>query len=202
MSNIYIEYLSGCFNENDIEELKQINDTYGFNIEFQERKPAIINAALDELLEQVLLFINSTELQTVISVFNVAEFMAIVIKSIYEKLKPLKINKITSSTSEEKSINIIIQVDNVKILLDQNVSEEDFTKYLRVAMQESVMITKETENKTIVVEGDNDMVVSYHIEEYAKKKIGMKYKSIRRTKYRKHGRKNNGKKEKEYNGCQ
>lgn len=188
MSNIYIGYLSGCFDESDIEELIQINRAYGINLEIQERKPVIINAALDELVEEVLLFINSSDLQTVISIFNIADFMVVVVKWIWSKLKLFKIHKITSSANAEKPVNVIIQVDNIKILLDENLSEEDLSKYLRVALRESKTVIQETENKPTVIEGDNDMVIVYKIEEYAKKKIGVEHKTIRKTRYRKYSR--------------
>lgn len=181
MSNIYIEYLYGCFNENDIEEIKQINNAYNFNLELQEKQPTIVNAALDELVGEILLYINSNELQTAIAIFNIAEFLASVVKWMWNKLKKIKLSKVTSKTAEEKQANIIIQVDNVKILLDKTASEEELSKYLRVALQESKIATQNAENKQIIIDGNNNTVNMYLLEEYAKKTIGEKHKAIRVT---------------------
>lgn len=181
MSNIYIEYLHGCFNENDIEEIKQINNAYNFNLEIQEKQSTIVNAALDELVEEVLLYITSNELQTAIAIFNIAEFLAAIVKHMWNKLKSLKLSKVTSKTTEEKQANIIIQVDNVKILLDKTASEKELSMYLRVALQESKIATQSVQNKQIIIDGNNNTVNMYSLEEYAKKAIGAKHKTIRVT---------------------
>lgn len=188
MVDIHIEYFQGCFDEKDIEEIKQLHTSYDVNVETHERKPTIINAALDELVGDILLFINSNELQTFISIFNIAESLAVVVKWMWNKLKSNNPIKITSKTNEEKEVNIIIQVDNIKILLDRNTTEEELSKYLRIALRESKVVSQEKTNKPLVIDGDNNTVNVYYLEEFAKKTIGKEYKTIRSTAHRKNVR--------------
>ena len=83
MSKIYIEYVNGCFDEKDVAEISEIYSSYNVDVKLYERRPCIVNAALDELVETVLLFISSSELQTGISIFNIASSVAAVIAAFF-----------------------------------------------------------------------------------------------------------------------
>lgn len=188
MSKIYIEYVYGCFDEKDVAEINQIYNSYHIDVKLYERRPCIVNAALDELVETVLLFITSNELQTGISIFNIASSISTAAKWMWNKLKSKKLTKITSDTVEEKDANIIVQVDNVKILLDKSISEDELAKYLRVALRESKKASQNEENRPFVVDGDHNTVNVYYLEEFAKKTIGAEHKTIRSISHRKYGR--------------
>ena len=69
----------------------------------------------------------------------------------------------------------------MKILLDKTASEEELSMYLRVALQESKIATQSVQNKQIIIDGNNNTVNMYSLEEYAKKAIGAKHKTIRVT---------------------
>lgn len=188
MSKVYIEYINGCFDEKDIAEISQIYSSYHVDVNHYERRPCIVNAALDELVETVLLFIASSELQTGISIFNLASSIVSAAKWMWNKLKSKKLAKVTSDTVEEKDANIIVQVDNVKILLDKSISEEELAKYLRVALCESKRASQNDKNCPVVIDGDHNTVNVYHLEEFAKKTIGVEHKTIRSISHRKYGR--------------
>lgn len=188
MSKVYIEYINGCFDEKDIAEISRIYSSYHVDINLYERRPCIVNAALDELVETVLLFISSSELQSGISIFNIASSIASVAKWMWNKLKPKKLTKVTSDTVEEKDANIIVQVDKVKILLDRSISEEELVKYLHIALCESKIVAQKEEHRPIVVDGDHNTVNVYYLEEFAKKTIGAEHKTIRSISHRKYGR--------------
>ena len=190
MSKIYIEYVNGCFDEKDVAEISEIYSSYNVDVKLYERRPYIVNAALDELVETVLLFISSSELQTGISIFNIASSVSAVAKWMWNKLKSKKLKKVTSDAVEEKDAKIIIQVDNVKILLNKNISEEELTKYLHIALCESKVVTQKEEHRPIIVDGDNNIVNVYYLEEFAKKTIGADHKVVRSISHRKYsGRK-------------
>ncbi len=188
MSNIYIEYLQGCFDKNDIAELNQISNNHQVALELHEKHPAIYNAALDELVPEILLFINSNGLQTSIDIFNIVNAAFAFILWMKKKVKSKKIAKVSTNSVEEKEPNIIIQVDNVHILLDKKATDEQLKPYLQNAIKLATRAVKEQENKSIIIDGDNNTVNVYNLEEFAKKKIGRDYKTIRSTSHRKYGR--------------
>ena len=201
MSRIYIEYLNGCFDEKDVAEISQIYNSYNVDVKLYERRPMIVNAALDELLETVLLFINSSELQTSIAIFIIASAISAVAKWMWNKLKSKRLKMVTCDTVEEIDAKIIVQVDNVKILLNKNISEEELTKYLHIALSESKIVAQEEKHRQIIIDGDNNTVNIYFLKEYAKKTIGAEHKSIRTVSYRKYGgRDNNAKIRRHSNG--
>ena len=190
MSRIHVEYLHGCFDEKEVIEITQLYKTYDVDVILHEKHPHIVNAAFDELVETILLFINAAELQTGIAIFNIAAAISSVTKWMWEKLKSKKLKKITRDTIEEKDANIIVQVDNVKILLDKKATDEELAKYLYIALCESKRATKEEAGRQIVIEGDNNTVNVYYLEEFAKKTIGNEYKRIRAVSRRKSGKRN------------
>lgn len=188
MSKVYMEYLQGCFDENDIIVINKIFDMCDVDIELYERPPYIVNAALDELVESVLLIINSDELQTLLSITKLATPIAAAVKWIWNKLKSTKVKKVSINEVKDEEANIIIQVDNVKILLDSGMSEEQLAKYLRIALVASNELVHQDANIPIVIEQNNNAVNAYYLEEFAKKKYGLEYRTIRPHSYRKYSR--------------
>lgn len=188
MNKIYIEYLCGCFDEKEVTEITQLCKTYDVEASLCERRPCIVNAALDELVETVLLFVNSAELQTSISIFNVGNSISHLVKWMWEKLKSKKTTKLTSNTVEKVDANIIVRVNNVKILFKKNMTDEELSKYLHVALCESKRAVQVETNCPIVIDGDNDEINVYYLEEFAKKAIGTEYNTIRSVSYRKYSR--------------
>lgn len=179
MDKIYIEYLINCFNDTDLEEIKQIFKDAGIETIFHENFPCV-NAALDDLVATVLLAINSNELQSMISILNLVNAIVLVVKYMRNKFKGKTVSKISSDKVEKIPPNIIIQVGNTKILLPLNITDDKFKKYVHTALIEAKQINESALNRnTVIIEENNDTINIYSLEEFAKRKINMNYKTLR-----------------------
>lgn len=170
MNKIYLEYFNGYFNQQEVDELSAFYNDSGISIEIHERQPCFINAAFDELVADILLFITSQEVQTTISILNFVAPIAKMIKYIYNKFKMRKAKKISANSIEEREPNIIIEVDTIKILIPKDTTEEELTHYLCAALDASKKISQ-NEDELLIIE-ENDLGISiYTLLEFAERKM-------------------------------
>lgn len=170
MSRIYLEYFNGCFNQEEVNEISAFYHDSGTSIEIYERKPYFINAALDELVADILIFITSQEVQTIIALWAFTSPIAKMIKHIYNKLKTKKLKKLTISADEERDPNIIIEIEKIKILIPRDSTEEELTRYLCAAFDASKKINQNEDELLIIEESDSGISI-YTLLEFAERKM-------------------------------
>ena len=118
MAKLFLEYYLDFFEDQEIAEIKNICEENSVETEIVLQNRGIMNAALDELVADFLVVINSNELQTILSVSNVITAIAQLVHFVFNRLKNKKIKKVSpGGVIEEKEEYINIEVGNIKILM-------------------------------------------------------------------------------------
>lgn len=161
-----IDYYDIWLDEADINEINNTSDD--IRIEYYPRKPTPMNAVLDELVPDILLFLNSEEVQAIINSTKLLKSFYSIVKIIKERAKNKEIKKVTAKTCELKEANVIINANNVKILLpvDKTISTTD---YLKLALQ--IPTTSIPKDKELIISFENDIFRVEDLETYGKRKI-------------------------------
>ena len=162
-----IQYLEGSFSEEDLSIIKESNPD--IEIDFASKKPCITNAALDVLVGEVIIFFNSTEVTAIIHSLELAGLVFTTIKTIIKCAKKKQVTILSTSAQNVKHMNVIIQVDNVKILEPDNPESISLNDYLSLAL---VAVTSPSmpKDRDIIISYDNDIYVET-IDQYARRKM-------------------------------
>ena len=177
MNNINIVYWDILADKDKINEINDFCKENNINTNIYIEKHGPMNAALDELISEIFIFVNSEEVQTIKNIFDFSKIIYSIFKKIKAKFtgKPLKM--VTTKKIYDKEINVGIGVDNIKILLPKDINEKTIQEYLSIAFKESIAAA--SSEKEIVMEFDNGAFISYFIDDYARKKIGKEYRPIK-----------------------
>lgn len=131
-----IEYLENSFSES---EQKQIKDTFAkSNIEFCRKKPKIRQAAFDELFGQVVIFLSSNEVTAIVNGTALIGVIIGVIKYISNLAKKKRYTLLTNNSQSLYPMNVIIQVENVKILKPEKLNDEYLSVALSIACSDDI----------------------------------------------------------------
>ena len=121
-----IECLNGVLTYE--EQLYVLKESNILDIKFENREAKIINAALDELVGQIVIWLSSKEASAIVNTIGLTKAFLGVVKRIKEKTSEKTITKYDTKLALQQCINVIIQVDNIKIL--QPESKISTNKYL------------------------------------------------------------------------
>lgn len=127
-----VEYLEKSFSENEKEEILNLFKDY--EIQFYCKKPEIRQAAFDELVGQVIIFLSSNEVTAIVNGMAIIGSIVGIIKFIIKKSKQKKFTTITVSSKRVCPMNVIIQVDNIRIIQPENADEISIDDYLEMAL--------------------------------------------------------------------
>lgn len=178
MKEIHVEYLDFLLEDEEIAEIEQISVENDIDVKFHPKKSKPMNAALDELVNDIIVFVRSDGFQAAKDAIEFSTCLYSLIEILKSKVKNKKMKKVTPRKIEDKKINIGVKVDNVDILLPEKGKEKDVVEYLAIALKEAGFASSKT-RKMIVVEKEKNNANVLFVEEYAKKKIGMEYYPIK-----------------------
>lgn len=165
MNKIHIEYFDGLLTNEEIDDITQSCSNEYVGMEFHKKESCIMNAALDELIGQLILYIPPSEVLAIAST-TIIPVVCTSVKKIREIVKERMVKKVTPNSIEEKEPNIIIQAGNMKILLPKDTSSCDVDKYLSTAIK-STVDCEHPQNTEIIVSGDDKAIHIETLEKYA-----------------------------------
>lgn len=165
MNKIHIEYFDGLLTNEEIDDITQSCSNEYVGMEFHKKESCIMNAALDELIGQLILYIPPSEVLAIVST-TIIPVVCTSVKKIRELVKERMVKKVTPNSIEEKEPNIIIQAGNMKILLPKDASDCDVDKYLSMAIKSTVEY-EQPQNTEIIVSGDDKGMHIETLEKYA-----------------------------------
>lgn len=160
-----IDYYDIWLDEADINEINNTSDD--IRIEYYPRKTTPMNAVLDELVPDILLFLNSEEVQAIINSTKLLTSFYSIVQKIKDRVKNKEIKKVTAKTCELKEANVIINANNVKILLpvDKTISTTD---YLKLALH--IPTASIPKDKELIISFENNIFRVEDSETYGNRK--------------------------------
>ncbi len=168
-----ISYYDFWLNEEDEKEIESVCD--GVVVEYKRKKAGVMNAALDELFPDILLSFNSPEVQAVSTAIDLAVFIVGIISKIRSVVKQKKVSKVTPKTCEKKEANILVEVDNVKILLPEDSTIFSLEEYIALAL--NLATTKDIPpEEELIISFENNTLRAESISIYAERKFSEKTK--------------------------
>lgn len=170
MKNCFIESYDNVLNEDDVNSIVNLMNANGIDTQCKIKKRGIMNAAIDDLVAQVIMFFNSDWITALANFTTISMSIVTAVGIIKNRIKQKDLKKISLNQTEDEKPNIIIRIDNITIL-NPKTDIVDLEKYYK----DSLIITKDIlENKIqneMIVEYDmqTKKPILYTIEEYAKK---------------------------------
>lgn len=164
MNKIHIEYFDGLLTDEEIVDVTQSCSNEHVDMEFHKKESCIMNAALDDLVGQLVLHVSPQFIA--IASTTIIPVVCTSVKRIRELVKERMVKKVTPNSIEEKEPNIIIQAGNMKILLPKDASDCDVDKYLSMAIKSTVEC-EPPQNTEIIVSGDDKGMHIETLEKYA-----------------------------------
>lgn len=162
-----IECINGSLTKE--EQLEIQNYSSEFEIEFDNREHVIINAALDELVGQVVVWLSSKEVTAIVNSIEIANAFFKIVNNIKKFTSERRITKLDTKLAIQQSINVIIQIDNILII--QPEPDISVNQYLIDALTfvDKNSIPKKVE---IIISYDNRLRIET-IDQYARRKMKM-----------------------------
>lgn len=162
-----IECINGSLTKE--EQLEIQNHASKFEIEFDNREHVIINAALDELVGQVVVWLSSKEVTAIVNSIEIANAFFKIVNNIKKFTSERRITKLDTKLAIQQSINVIIQIDNILII--QPEPDIPVNQYLIDALTfvDKNSIPKKVE---IIISYDNRLRIET-IDQYARRKMKM-----------------------------
>ncbi len=168
MINCFIESFDDVLTENECNYIVDLLKTNDINAYCELKRRGIMNAALDDLVPQVLMFFNSDWFIAIASIASVSTAISELVKFITKKIKQKNLKKVTNNKVENEKPKINIQIENVMILNPKN-DITNFESYYK----ESFIIAKDfvdnNNKQEIIVEYDmqTKRAKALTLEEYA-----------------------------------
>lgn len=172
MVDIHIEYFEGILEENETIEITQLCRKENTEIEFHKKSPFLMNAALEQLVGDVVLHLPPAEIVP-FALTSLIPAICTIVNKIHEFGKNKSFKKVTSNNCENKELNIIIENGNTKILFSDNVLINDMDKYLEMAIEAAVEY-QQMDKAGIIISGNNKELHVESLEKYAYRIIQQK----------------------------
>ena len=172
MVDIHIEYFEGILEENETIEITQLCRKENTEIEFHQKRPFLMNAALEELVGDVVLHLPPAEIVP-FALTNLIPAICTIVNKIQEFGKNKSFRKVTTNNCESKELNIIIENGNAKILFSDNALTNDINKYLQMAIEVAVDY-QQMDKAEIIISGNNKELHVESLEKYVYRIIQQK----------------------------
>ena len=131
-----IEFLENSFSENDQKQI--INALNDSDIKFCSKKPVIRQGAFDELFGQVVIFLTSNEVTAFANGTALIGTILGSIKFISNFSKKKRYTLLSRNSQSLCPMNVIIQVENVKILQPEKPNDEYLSAALVIACSDDI----------------------------------------------------------------
>ena len=148
-----LSYYDFLLNETEIDEINQTIYNGNIDLEYAPKKPSPQNAAFDEFFSGIVVFLDSNEVQAFLAAVDIFLIFLNIVKRVKEYAANKKAYKVTSSTIEPLLNNVIIQVDNKKILEPQRFDSIKYDEYLFLALQ-ACKVDSYNKNEDIIISLD------------------------------------------------
>lgn len=164
-----LSYYDFLLNETEIDEINQTIYNGNIDLEYAPKKLSPQNAAFDEFFSGIVVFLDSNEVQAFLAAVDIFLIFLNIVKRVKEYAANKKAYIVTSSTIEPLLNNVIIQVDNKKILEPQRLDSIKYDEYLFLALQ-ACKVDSYNKNEDIIISLDSSFRVET-LNEYIARKI-------------------------------
>ena len=157
-----IEYYDNHITEKQKDEINSCCNN--IEIEYERRNSRGRNASIDELAYDILVFLTSLEINSFLNFYSLCSMVTNVIKILQKNIDG-------SNKKETKKINV--QIDNIKIIIPEDASEDIIKKFFKVATESAnnMRSIENSDNSEIIVSNDNENVRVESLEEYIDRKM-------------------------------
>lgn len=168
MTDCYIESYNGALTEKEMSKVVETLQSNGINTYYKYSERGLMNAAIDELVPQVVMFFSSDYFTALSNLVTISSALSALIVFICKKTKQKKLKKVTVDKIKDEDIKMNIVVDNITIL-NPKTDSADFEKYYYEAFLEAQKLLKYKQEEKMIVEYDmvSKQVKIFTLEEYA-----------------------------------
>ena len=117
MSKIGVVYLDFLLSDEELTEVEQFSKENNIDVSFFPKKSEPINAALDELVMDIIIFVRSDSVQAAMDIITISTWVHFLIAKLKAKIQNKKMKKVTLRKVEDKKINIGVKVHLMPHLL-------------------------------------------------------------------------------------
>lgn len=174
MIKCFVENYIDTFSDDEISNIVSEFENNGINVKFKTVQRGIMNAAIDDLVPQILLFFNSDFYNSFLNIVTTSILFGELVGFLSKKIKQKKPKKIKRNAIEDENVKINIRIENVTIINPKS-EEVDLEDYYRAFELANYLYSNQNTEKNIIeYDLTTKEVGAYTTFEYAKKNMNEK----------------------------